>query len=77
MDDNVMYVWQVVQGHEILFTCARQEVAEYLLDWCEAEEYDRWVNSRSLLVSLLGEERADTMKFYLDKFSIQEGEVIL
>lgn len=77
MDDNVMYVWQVVQGPEILFTCARQEVAEYLLDWCEAEEYDRWVNSKSLLVSILGKERVENMKLYLGKFSIQEGEVIL
>jgi hypothetical protein len=79
MNDGIMYTWDVVSSDvgTIVFRCAKQETANYLRQWCEAEEYNRFLNSRSKLSELLSDLDFDRMSLYLDKFFVVESEVIL
>ena len=79
MNDNIMYTWSVVSSDvgTVMFQCAKKETAEYLRDWCEAEEYNRFVNARKTLNTLIGNRDFERMSSYLDKYSICESEVIL
>lgn len=75
--DNVMHVWQVKdQSGTVNFTCARKEIADYLRSWCEADEYDRFLDSSSLLRGVYPHV-IPMMAERLDKFYVSESEVIL
>lgn len=77
MDDNVMYAWQVSDGSGVVnFICARKEVADYLRDWCEADEYNRFVNTSQSLIGVYPHV-IPMMASRLDKFYVSETEVIL
>lgn len=82
MDDKIMYTFDVMSHHShgiaILFRCARRETAEYLRDWCDAEEMNRYVDSRKrLLAEGFRTELVDRMQNGLEKYSVGESEVIL
>lgn len=48
MNDGVMPTWSVVsydyESSDVLYVCANKGVAEYLRDWCEAEEINNGEN---------------------------------
>lgn len=80
MNDGVMNTWDVVNNNDhgyVLFRCARQETAEYLRDWCEAEEYNRYLNACLVLNKLVEQSMVKRMAQFLDTFSVTESEVIL
>lgn len=82
MDDKIMYTFDVIAHHShgiaILFRCARRETAEYLRDWCDAEEINRYVDSRKYFLSEgFRTELVDRMRNSLEKYSVAESEVIL
>lgn len=86
MNDGIMYVWNVMehepyQGGVVIFTCARQETAEYLRDWCEAEECNRLKKTIDFLSTRMSssELRGTSMSMQrgLDTYSVTESEVIL
>lgn len=80
MSDGIMKTWDVVETYDghVVFRCARQETANYLRDWCAAEEDNRFFNSRKYL-----EDRGmptgiiQRMRDGLDQFSVSASEVIL
>lgn len=77
MYDKLMYVWQVTDQSGIVhFTCARQETAEYLRSWCEADEYNNFLDSSSFLRGVYPHV-IPMMANRLDKFYVSESEVIL
>lgn len=82
MNDSVMYTFDVTSnqshGIAILFRCARLETAEYLRDWCEAEEHNAWVNSATELKARgVRDYFIERLLTKVDRFSISESEVIL
>lgn len=77
MNDNTMYVWNVMmheayEGAVCIFSCAKQETANYLRDWCEAIEENRCFN---LSVKLYGLPNRHVGKKV--RYEIEESEVIL
>lgn len=80
MNDGIMYTFDVVSSEvgTVMFRCARKETAEYLRDWCEAEEYNRFTRTESFLNERgVGKYVIDKMRDGLDKFTVMESEVIL
>ncbi|MNB99684.1 hypothetical protein D3C81_1639520 [compost metagenome] len=79
MNDRIMNTWDVVNSDlgGVMFRCARKETAEYLRDWCEAEEYNRYLNACLTLNSLVDQSMVKRMASYLDVYHVVEGEVIL
>ena len=77
MNDGIMYVWNVrsKQGDH-LFTCAKQSTAEYLRDWCEADEVNRFIEVKERLRGVYPHV-LPMMESRIDKFYVSEGEVIL
>lgn len=82
MNDGIMYTFDVIAHHShgiaVLFRCARKETAEYLRDWCEAQELNCYHDARDELLSKgVKVAMVDRMKNGLDKYSVAESEVIL
>lgn len=82
MNDGVMYTFDVIAHHShgisILYRCARRETADYLRDWCDAEEIDTYHNHRQKLLNLgVNTIIVDRMRNGLEKYSVAESEVIL
>lgn len=80
MQDGIMYTWDVMasfsHGNAIIFRCARKESAEYLRDWCEAEDEN---NYRAYVerCEMSGFRLKHSIKDHYGKYSIAESEVIL
>lgn len=82
MNDSILYTWDVKvagsHGYGILFRCARKETAEYLRDWCEAEEYNCYVDSAAELKARgVRDYFIDRLAGKVDCYLIDESEVIL
>lgn len=82
MDDNIMYTWNVVvggsHGYGVVHSCAKLETAEYLRDWCQAEEDNRYRDASTKLHEMgVDTVLIEKMQNGLDKYSIVESEVIL
>lgn len=82
MNDGILYTFDVIAHHShgiaILYRCARKETAEYLRDWCDAEEMNRYVNNRKyFLAEGFRTEIVDRLQNGLEKYSVAESEVIL
>lgn len=77
MNDGIMYVWNVTSNQgDHLFSCAKKETAEYLRDWCEAEERNRFLEVKEKLLGVYPHV-FPMMESRIDKFYVSEGEVIL
>lgn len=75
MNDGIMNTWNVMlhepyEGGVLLFSCAKQSTAEYLRDWCEAEEEER---QRTIMI----QKGWHRFMFNSICYSIEESEVIL
>lgn len=82
MKDNIMYTFDVIlnsaHGISVIHRCARKETAEYLRDWCNAIEFNRYVKSREVLLAAgIRNQLVERMQNGLDKYSVCESEVIL
>lgn len=82
MNDGIMYTHDVVlncsHGNSVIHSCARLETAQYLRDWCEAEEEDRYMDSREYFKELGWDTNLiERLRNGLSKYSVSEGEVIL
>jgi len=79
MNDGIMNTWDVVNNHghgHVVYRCAKQSTAEYLRDWCEAEEWDRFLNTSKRLYGVYPHV-IPFMEKRIDTFSVAESEVIL
>lgn len=75
MNYGTMYVWNVMEhepyeGGVCIFSCAKQETANYLRDWCEAIEENR-------CRKIMKEKGWNVFRFNQVIYDIEEGEVIL
>jgi hypothetical protein len=76
MNDNELIAWQVLVNAptEVLYTCLRQETAEYLRDWCEAENLDRMYDAIKRHPAVA---KSLERSFGCTKFTIMECEVLV
>lgn len=82
MNDDIFYTFDVVingsHGNTVIHSCARKSTAEYLRDWCEAIEENRYLDSRYYLSSIGWDvDMIDRLRSGLSKYSVAESEVIL
>ena len=81
MQDGILYTWDVVayfsHGLSIAFRCARKETAEYLRDWCEAEDENNYRNYASYCESNGFRVKPSMTSCHVDKYFVAESEVIL
>lgn len=80
MNDGIMYTFDVVSSDvgTVMFRCARQETAEYLRDWCEAVEYNKFLDACVVLKNRgISNTIVDRLVTGLDKYTVEESEVIL
>jgi hypothetical protein len=78
MNDGIMNTWDVVSSDHgaVMFRCAKHSTAEYLRDWCEAEEWNLFLNTSKRLYGVYPHV-IPLMEKRIDTYSVTESEVIL
>lgn len=82
MNDGIMYTHEVVRYdshcNTVVHVCAKLETAEYLKDWCDAIDEDRYKRYREVMVKTgLSSAYVDGLAYPISRYVIQEGEVFL